>query len=204
MTTAADPLRAALTDIHRYWFSELGDPDQLAPAQADRWFKQSDVTDEEIRARFGALLAPAAARQWTVSALTRTERVGLVVLFDQFPRNLFRVTGEAFAYDWLARQLADEAMREDEDYHPLERVFLYLPFEHSEALADQDRAVALFERLFAERGEANPFYKIAFEIAEKHRVLIRRFGRFPHRNLMLGRESTPEELAFLAEHGRGF
>jgi uncharacterized protein (DUF924 family) len=202
--STTDSLRAALTEIHRFWFGELGDPDKMGEGQADRWFRQSDATDEEIRARFGALLDPAAARQWSIPALTPPERVGLVVLFDQFPRNLFRVTGEAFAYDWLARQLADETLREEDVYHPLERVFLYLPFEHSESPADQDRAVALYEALLAERGTANPFYKLALEIAEKHRVLIQRFGRFPHRNVMLGRESTPEELAFLKEHGRGY
>lgn len=204
MTAPADPLLAALPEIHRYWFGELGDPDKMGEGQADLWFRQSDATDEEIRTRFGALLRPAAERNWNVSELTPTERVGLVVLFDQFPRNLFRVTGEAFAYDWLARQLADEALREDDDYHPLERVFLYLPFEHSESMPDQDRAVALYAELLRERGAANPFYKGALEFAEKHRVLIERFGRFPHRNVMLGRESTPEELAFLKEHGRGY
>jgi uncharacterized protein (DUF924 family) len=200
-----DALRPALAEIHRYWFGELGDPDVLPEGRADLWFKQSDATDEEIRSRFGALLEPAAKEPWDIAALLPAERVALVILFDQFPRNLFRATGDAFSYDALARRVANDILhRGDAEYHPLERVFLYLPLEHSEDPVDQDHAVALYQRLLDERGDKNPFYKSALDFAEKHRVLIRRFGRFPHRNAVLGRGSTPGELAFLDEHGRGY
>lgn len=197
-------LIAVLPEIHTFWFGELGDPDTVTEDQSNRWFRQSDGFDDQIRSFYGDLLAPAAEAAWDIPALTASQRVALIVLFDQFPRNLFRTSGEAFAYDPLARRIADESLRAGGNYHPLERVFLYLPFEHSENLADQDRAVSLYQQLLAERGTANPFYKSALDYAEKHRALIQGFGRFPHRNAMLGRPSTPEELAFLQQHGRGF
>ena len=206
MSSTADPLSATLSDIHRYWFGELKGPDDMPDGRPDLWFRQSDATDQHIREHYGPALERAGATDWDTSQLSRDQQVGLVILLDQFPRNLFRTTAEAFAYDPSARAIVDRLLANGEaGYHPLERVFLYLPFEHSESADDQDRAVVLYEKLVAELGEGqHPFYKIALDFAEKHRVLIQRFGRFPHRNAVLGRESTPEELAFLKEHGRGY
>jgi uncharacterized protein (DUF924 family) len=206
MSTDLTPLLAKLSEIHRYWFGELKGPNDLPEGRPALWFQQSDATDEHIRGHFAETLERAASLEWNPSQLSKDQQIGLVVLFDQFPRNLFRTTGEAFAYDPQASALVNRLLaRGDEIYHPLERVFLYLPLEHSESLRDQDRAVALYRRLVNELGEGqHPFYKSALDFAEKHRVLIERFGRFPHRNVMLGRESTPEELAFMEEHGRGY
>ena len=132
--------------------------------------------------------------------------VGLVVLFDQFPRNINRHSGAAFARDERAREIAGELIAGGiERFYLAERNFLILPFSHSENVADQDYATMLAA---AEAVSAPPsfitFARLALDFATKHRDLIRRFGRYPHRNAMLGREDTPEEAAFLAEHGRGF
>ena len=128
--------------------------------------------------------------------------LALIVLLDQFPRNLFRNAPRAFATDAQALALAQQALAQgvDAQLMPVARAFIYLPFEHSEDLAMQDRAVALFSAL-AQHGEAFASY---LDYAERHRDVIRRFGRFPHRNAILGRASTPEEIAFLARPGAGF
>jgi uncharacterized protein (DUF924 family) len=158
------------------------------------WFEKNPVFDEEIRARFLALYEKAIAGgldQWRHEAKSC---LALVILLDQFPRNMFRGTARAFEADALALAAAraivdrgwDQAMSEDE------RSFAWLPFEHSESLADQETSL----RLFA--GHAN------LEWARRHWEIIRRFGRFPHRNAILGRESTPEETEFLKQPGSGF
>ncbi|MBN9025319.1 MAG: DUF924 domain-containing protein [Rhizobiales bacterium] len=131
--------------------------------------------------------------------------IGFVLFLDQFPRNLFRDDGRAFAYDARARAAVRRLIAGGvERFAPIERVFLYLPFEHSEELADQDLSVSLYEALLAEVPEADKEdYQSFVGYAEKHRDLIRRFGRFPHRNADLGRASTPEEIEFLKD-GRGY
>ena len=127
--------------------------------------------------------------------------VALVVVLDQFSRNLFRNDARAFAQDAHARECAREALSRGDDAQalPVERLFLYLPFEHSESLADQDRAVDLMASLeeFEETRGLTAW-------AEKHRDIVRRFGRFPHRNAVLGRESTADEIEFLKNPGSGF
>lgn len=158
------------------------------------WFEKNPTFDEEIRARFMPLFESAAAG--TLASWTNSPRsaLALVILLDQFPRNMFRGQPRAFATDPMALEAArtivaqgwDKAFTEDE------QTFAYLPFEHSEALEDQEQSLRLFT------GNAN------FEWARRHWDIIRRFGRFPHRNAILGRESTPEEIAFLRTPGSGF
>jgi uncharacterized protein (DUF924 family) len=167
------------------------------------WFERSDATDNYIRGTFGPDLDRVATTTWPLVDLTREEAVGLVIFLDQFPRNIFRESPAAFAYDSRAREIAAALLENNQTgYHPCELVFLALPFEHSEALADQDRCVRLMEELVA--ANPNPFYASALDFARKHRDLILRFRRFPHRNAVLQRKSTPEEEAFLKEHGRGY
>jgi uncharacterized protein (DUF924 family) len=127
--------------------------------------------------------------------------LALVVVLDQFSRNLYRGDARAFAQDAHARECAREVLERGDDLArlPVERQFLYLPFVHSEDATDQDLAVELMRNL-----EAFPETRDAVVWAEKHRDVIRRFGRFPHRNAALGRPSTPAELAFLAQPGSGF
>ena len=199
--------KTVLDDIHRTWFGPLRSPTDRNPDKAEMWFTRSDATDAHIRDTYGRFIAEAAAIDWDLDALSRQEQVGLVVLLDQFPRNIFRTSGEAFAYDGKARALAGALVERGLDRFFLdEQTFVSLPFEHSEAIADQDHSVLLFAKMAVE-ARLGPWQEIrrgGLDYATRHRDLIRRFGRFPHRNAVLGRQSTAEETAFLAEHGRGY
>ncbi len=197
---------ADLDEVHEYWFGTLDAPEAKAPEKAKLWFERNDETDRTIRERFGWAIADAAALEWNLGALSRREQIGLVVLLDQFPRNIYRTTGQAFAYDPRARGIAGALMALGIDrFYLAERLFLFLPSMHSEAIADQDRCVLLVaEQALAVPEDWKENLRQALDFATKHRDLIRRFGRFPHRNEMLGRESTDAEKAFLAAHGRGF
>jgi uncharacterized protein (DUF924 family) len=163
-------------------------------AGPDRWFKKDDAFDSEIRLRFLATYEAAAANALAWDE-TPEGALALVIVLDQFPRNMFRGSARVFAADPLARAAASHAIERgfDREVAMPDRGFFYLPFEHSETLADQDRCVALNR----ERGDAD-----GLKWAELHADIIRRFGRFPHRNGVLGRTSTAEEQAFLA--GGGF
>ena len=188
-----------MNDILDFWFADGADGYRLA------WFKRDDAFDAEIRARFGALLAPAREGALDAWAATPEGSLALLILLDQFPRNLFRGSPEAFASDAHALQLAQRvviAQRMDLALTPTQRVFVYLPFEHAESLAAQDVSVALFEGLRDQPKHAAP--KGTIEYAWAHRAVITRFGRFPHRNALLGRISTAAEAAYLAKPGAGF
>ena len=183
-------------DVLAFWFAD--GPDTFREA----WFKRDDAFDAEIRARFGACLGPAREGALDAWAETPDNALALLVLLDQFPRNIHRGSAEAFACDPHARALARQvvlARRLDLALTPTQRVFLYLPFEHSEAMADQDVSVALFEGLRDAPAHAKPGGTIDY--AWRHRAVIARFGRFPHRNAALGRESSAEEAAWLAAGG---
>jgi uncharacterized protein (DUF924 family) len=198
--------RAILADIHHFWFGPLSGFEDFPAERSKAWFTPSDAFDEEIRQRYGRYIRPAAERHWDLAALSREERIGLVVLLDQFPRNIFRESGESFAYDAAARTIARSLVAEGTDrYFWIERPFLFLPFEHSEDVADQDFSTLLYAGLAVHAPASLVNYlRMNLDFATKHRDLIRRFGRFPHRNRLLGRTSTQEEEAFLAEHGRGY
>jgi len=176
-------------DILRFW-REAG------PAS---WYRKDEAFDAAIRARFEALHHTAARGELGDWLETPDGALALVILLDQFPRNLYRDSAHAFATDALARQVAREAIARGHDTaaNPDLREFFYMPFEHSEDLADQDRALALFEALGKEKGDPD-----AAKWAHIHRFIVERFGRFPHRNACLGRETTPDEQAFL--DGGGF
>jgi len=178
-----------------FWF---GPPPHAA---RDVWFRKDPLFDATIRAQFGDAVGAALGggyAGWTVQAHGALARV---LLLDQFTRNIYRDTPHAFAGDALALATAAAAVDagQDRDLDRFERSFLYLPFEHAEDVAMQARSVALFARLKDETGEVS-----ALEWAEKHAAIVRRFGRYPHRNAILGRPSTPEELAFLQEPGSRF
>ena len=159
------------------------------------WFAKDDAFDAEFRRRFHDAHVAAARRELDDWAETAEGSLALLILLDQFPRSSFRGAGHAFATDPLARMFAKRALNAG---HDLEiegdiRRFFYLPLQHSEDMADQDRQQALFQT----RMERTPDDRWA----EHHREIIARFGRFPHRNRALGRETTPEEQAFLDEDG---
>lgn len=188
-----------MKDILDFWFAEGPDTPRRA------WFLKDEAFDADIRTRFGALVAP--AREGTLDgwAATPEGALALMILLDQFPRNLFRGTPEAFASDPHAEQLARRlvlAQRMDLALTPTQRVFLYLPFEHAETMPAQNLSVALFEGLRDSPVHAAPGG--AIDYAWRHWHVIQRFGRFPHRNAFLGRDSTPAELAYLALPGAGF
>ncbi|MEI9963925.1 MAG: DUF924 family protein [Caulobacteraceae bacterium] len=163
-----------------------------------RWFSKDEAFDAEIRARFEAVHHAAARRELDHWAATAEGALALLILLDQFPRNLYRGSAHAFATDPLAHSLAERALDAgfDRAVDPVLRPFFYLPFEHSERPEDQARCVALCEGHHEATGDAG-----TLDWARTHQDIIARFGRFPHRNACLGRESTPEELAFLAEGG---
>lgn len=196
-----------LDDIHGFWFGDIGDAAVLPEERLHYWMAGGEETDREIRERFGDCISRAAAVRWPVTSLNRQQAVGLVVLFDQFPRNCHRSSGEAFAYDHLARDLVRTLEASDWSFTLAERFFLGLPYVHHEDMASQDRAVFLAAREL-DRAPAGHEQSFRFNLdqAIRHRAIIQQFGRFPHRNAVLGRASTPEELAFLATaiNGRGF
>lgn len=165
------------------------------------WFERDDAFDEEIRRRFAAAVETALAEGYADWAASAEGALALLLLLDQFPRNLFRGQAKAFAGDTRARIVARQAIDRGFDIavQPVMRIFYYLPFEHSEHLPDQELAHLLFSALDREM----PGYDLA-GWADKHRVVIARFGRFPHRNAALGRESSPEELEFLKQPGSSF
>ncbi len=198
--------RTILGDVYRYWFGTLSGPDDYPADKAEIWFKQSDATDAHIRTTFGAAIPAATAVKWDVAELSREEQVGLVILLDQFPRNIFRTSGEVFSYDAKARTIARLLLDLGrERFFRVERGFLYLPFEHSEDIADQDYSVFLYAEDAVSAPEAwKVTARLYLDFATKHRDLIRKFGRFPHRNVMLGRSATAEEEAFLKVSGRGY
>jgi uncharacterized protein (DUF924 family) len=195
-----------LLRAHRFWCGRLAGPADYPSDKAEIWFERSDPTDDYIRDMFGPHLDAVAAADWPLDALSPVAQIGLVILLDQFPRNIFRADPRAYAYDGRALAIAAALIEGGvARFRLVERMFLYLPFEHSEALEDQDRSVALYAELLAEApAEQVAIYQNFLDFAQKHRDLIQRFGRFPHRNADLGRQLTAQEATFLAESGRGY
>jgi uncharacterized protein (DUF924 family) len=166
------------------------------------WFRKDPAFDASIRDRFGPLIERALRGELEDWAGTSRGALAQVIVLDQFTRNVFRDTPRAFAGDARALQAARAMVgsRQDEALPPFERTFAYLPFEHAEGLAMQQESVRLYARLAA----LDPGQASGLDYAQRHRVIIERFGRFPHRNAVLGRQSTPEEIEFLKTPGSGF
>jgi uncharacterized protein (DUF924 family) len=164
-------------------------------AGPDRWYRRDDAFDAEVRRRFLDLWRQAAAGELSSWQANDDGALALVIVLDQFPRNMFRAQARTYAADALARDIARRALARgfDRDVSSADRQFFYLPFMHSEDLADQEHCVALA------RDYGNDEFT---EYAEQHADIVRRFGRFPHRNAMLGRATTPAEQEFL--DGGGF
>ncbi len=183
-----------------FWFGAPGTPPH-GQARAE-WFVKSEAFDDEIRQRFAAPIDAACAGGLQDWAAAPPSALARILLLDQFTRNVWRGTPRAFAGDALALEAARRMVSagEDEALPPMQRAFVYLPFEHAEDRAMQHEAVRLFERLAAR--EAG--FETMLDYAVRHRVVIERFGRFPHRNAILGRASTSEELAFLEQPGSSF
>jgi uncharacterized protein (DUF924 family) len=197
---------AILQDIHRYWFGELTAPDSRLPDNGERWFKKSDETDRHIRETYGDFIDEAAKKDWDLTSLSREEAVALVVLFDQFPRNIYRTSDKQFAYDAKAREIAQALLAGGRDrFFAIELDALSLTYQHHEDPISQDISVLMAADMAVNGPESmHDTHRTMLDFSTKHRDLIRKFGRYPHRNIHLGRESTPEELAFIQERGRGY
>ena len=182
-------------EVLEFWFGA-----KPGPSRAE-WFRKDAAFDARIRERFGDLHARAARRELDRWREAPEPMVALIVVLDQFSRNLYRDDPRAFDQDAQALECTDAALARGDDRAllPVQRQFIYMPLEHSESLADQDRCVELMESL-----QAYEETRGLVEWAEKHRVIVRRFGRFPHRNAVLGRASSAEEAEFLKQPGSGF
>jgi uncharacterized protein (DUF924 family) len=180
------PMLASSAEVVSFW----------REAGPDRWFTKDAAFDEQIRERFLDTYEAAAAGKLSGWEHSAQDALALLILLDQFPRNMFRGDARTFATDPLARAVAAGAIvRGFDSQVPADlRGFFYLPFEHSEDLADQERGIAFYKA----SGDAD-----GLKWAEIHADIIRRFGRFPHRNAVLGRTTTPEEQKFLDDGGFG-
>jgi len=187
-----------------FWFGEATDPDYGRYRKA--WFVKDVAFDEQIRQQFLADTQAAAAGAYDDWKSQQPSVVALVLLLDQFPRNLYRGQPRSFAADSQALVLAQNLVEDRGDRHliPAHRFFAYLPFEHSEDMQHQNRCVALMEELVGDFPDLDKGFKSGLDYAIRHREVIERFGRFPHRNQILGRQSTSAELAFLQQPGSSF
>jgi|SRR5690606_3695588 uncharacterized protein (DUF924 family) len=179
-------------DVLDFWFKN----------NTDKWFVKSEEFDSEIRRRFQNLYEDIKSGKKKVWENSPHSLLASVIVLDQFPRNMFRGTKKSFETDLAALRLTKKALLEgfDKKLNSLEKVFLYLPLEHSEELSDQEDAVKLFTQLHEETQNSALFLDYAIQ----HYKIIKRFGRFPHRNQILERTSTPEEVEFLKEKGSSF
>ena len=193
--------------LHAFWFGTSPQDAEVIASQSALWWQKQPAVDTEIRKRFAPLVERAATGELDSWLGELRGRLALILLTDQFPRNIWREQAAAFAFDVLALRWAKEALvlGLDTRARPIERVFLYLPLEHSENLADQQHAVRLFDALAASAGtELRPAFDGFLDYARRHLEIIERFGRFPHRNAALGRETTAAEADFLRQPGSRF
>lgn len=190
-----------------WWFGNALDANEVAAQRNALWFGKSACQDVDSENRFGGLVRQAldgGLQEWESEPQSW---LALILLLDQLPRMIFRDTPRAYAGDARAQQLVRQGLAAgfDRQLPRIERVFVYIVLEHAENLASQNEAVRLYEEL---QGESSESEKVLFAgylaYARKHQVVIKRFGRFPHRNAILGRESTVEEVQFLTEPGSRF
>ena len=197
MMPKTDPANLIANEVLAFWF---GEGDEHGRKRVE-WFKKDATFDDEIRRRFLPAYQLAAADRLSRWKDDVRACLALIIVLDQFSRNMFRGSARAFATDAMAREATRHALAQgfDRILKPVERQFIYLPLEHSESLADQEQCLQLMQQLsaFDETSDLHVW-------AEKHLVIIRRFGRFPHRNAALGRPSTAEEIEFLKQPGSGF
>lgn len=180
---------------------------KIAAEKSPLWWSKDAQLDREISARFAATVDAAAAGQLDAWAQSPRGQLALIICTDQFPRNIHRDSPAAFACDAVALRLARTCVDRGDDHRlaPIQRVFAYLPFEHSEALTDQQRSVVLYQALAnAAPAAERELFDAYLDYARRHHDIIARFGRFPHRNALLGRPSTAKESAFLQQPNSAF
>ena len=190
-----------------YWFGAPGTASDIAERQSKLWFGKLPEKDRDVSERFTPTFNAAITGLLDDWATSPRGRLALVIVLDQFPHHIHRDTPDAFAQDAkaLALSLAALAAGEDQSLALIERVFLYLPLEHAESIAMQDLSVAQYQQLVDVAGESErALFANFLDYAHKHREVVLRFGRFPHRNDILGRTSSAEEIAFLKQPGSRF
>lgn len=193
-------------DVHAFWFDKLDCDGHWDKKTSSKWFRKDPLFDKKIKERFGAYLE----RHFIIEELsfdTPKQLLALIILFDQFPRNMYRGRKEAFKWDKIAIALAKKGieMGMDKQLLPIERFFFYLPFMHSEDLDQQNEAIRLYETLVKDAPkDQRTFFEGSLDYTHKHQVIIKRFSRFPHRNAALERVSSDEETTFLKEPGSSF
>jgi uncharacterized protein (DUF924 family) len=203
------PMDEAL-EVRRFWFGRLPLKPEGVQARLALWYgnrEDGQQTDEIVRSRFGDLAARAAAGGLAAWADSPRRRLSLILLLDQFPRHIHRGTERAFATDREALALALSGMQSAADaaLTPVERIFFYMPLQHAELRDAQEEAVAAYRRLLNEAPEElKAMFASSLEYAQLHRSVVARFGRFPHRNRVLGRPNTAEEEEYLREGGQTF
>lgn len=200
----ADAGAIAAEDVLTFWLGAQGAPPL---EKATRWYEKDDAFDREIAVRFRETLEKAVRGELAPWKTTPRGRLAFVILLDQFSRNMFRGTPRSFAQDALASSTVDEAIAagDEASLAIIERLFLYMPLMHSENVARQHACVAAFERLHADApADLEKFVANSLGYAKRHAEIVVRFGRFPHRNEILGRASTAEEIEFLKQPGSSF
>jgi len=201
-------LNSEIDHVLDFWFGASSADGVLDPVKQKMWFGDGRKYDAEVREKFGALHEHACSgeleEEW---AGTLLGRLALIIVLDQFSRHVYRGTARAFAQDAAAQKLAVDGINRklDRELNPAQRTFFYLPFEHAEDVELQRLGVRCFDGLARTvAGALHGDYESFLDYARRHRDVIERFGRFPHRNAILGRESTPEEKKFLDEPGSAF
>lgn len=198
-----------INDILEFWFGDFEDHRAPEREKQKMWWSKNQDLDESVRKEFEGDLKKAADNELTTWLDSPEGTLALIILLDQFSRNIYRGTPRAFSFDDMAMDIARDGIAKgyDRELHPVMRIFFYLPFMHSEDLQMQRRSVELFTELEAEVRKNDEIMTVVSnsrEFAVKHKKIIERFGRFPHRNRILGRDSTPDELEFLKQPESAF
>ncbi len=200
-------MRAPWLPLLDWWFGPAESPTEVVKARNTLWFGKKQANDAEARERFGDQVDKALAGGLAEWAENPKGWLALILLLDQLPRMIHRDTPNAFAGDPRAQALVKHGLKLERDQHldPLQRTFIYLVLEHSENLADQNQAIACFTRLLPLLPATDrDYFTSSLDFAERHQAIIARFGRFPHRNAILGRTSTDQEIEFLEKPGSSF
>lgn len=188
--------------LHDFWFGKVLTNSHTLKTQLKLWFFRDPKSDQDLAERFGSFVDRARFGEFDSWTTTPRSALCLIILLDQVPRNIYRGSPDAYQFDELSLALAKQFLTQgfDRNLHSLERVFMYLPFQHSEKVEDQEVSMKLFNELSAQASpELKEFFMICREQARRHLEAIERFGRFPHRNTILNRISTAQELKFLED-----
>lgn len=194
-------------EILLYWFGNIQKEEAPEDSKQKIWFLKSDLTDKEIKEKFLKDVENAISDIYCDWENNPDSALSLILLLDQFTRNIYRDTPLAFSGDSKALEIAEKSINKgfDKLFHPVKRVFFYMPFEHSEDINMQKKLLELFSNLISEsKDDLKPLIEGFSDYAQKHYDIVEKFGRFPHRNKILGRESTNEEIEFLKQPGSSF